>query len=141
MSIGKKLKKGILVPNDNNVISEAEIKYISRIDYPVFSFKHLQDVSFVECKDAKFFKGFLKRLKRYSELGWKQMATDKKHGYGWEILPQESMKPKLPKFVTPEVDLMVLRASNDNKALVGFREWNVFHVLFIEAQFNDIYQH
>lgn len=141
MSTGKKLKKGIIAPDDNNVISEAEIKYISRIDYPVFSFKHLQEVSFDKCKDAKFFRGFLKRLKNYSELGWKRMATDKKHGYGWEPLSQEHIKPALPKSVTPDVDLMVLRASNDNRALVGFREWNIFHVLFIEANFNDIYNH
>lgn len=141
MSIGKKLKKGIITPKDNNVISEAEVKYISKIDYPVFSFKHLQEVSFDKCRDVKFFEGLLKRLKSYSELGWKQMATDKKHGYGWEILPQEQIKPTLPKCITPEVDLMILRASNDNKALVGFREWNIFHVLFIEANFDDIYNH
>jgi len=141
VSTGKKLRKGIIIPNDNNTISEAEIKHISRIDYPIFSFKHLQEVSFDKCKDVKFFMGLLKRLKGYSELGWKQMATDKKHGYGWEFLPQEQIEQALPKSVTPEVDLMVLRASNDNKALVGFREWNIFHILFIEANFNDIYNH
>ena len=51
------------------------------------------------------------------------------------------MKPQLPSVVTPEVHLMVLRSTNDNRALVGFREWNIFHIIFIEANFNDIYDH
>ena len=111
------------------------------IDYPLFSFKHLQKVSFDGDVKAKFFQDFLLRLKKYSDLGWKQMATEKRHDYGWEYLPQDRMKNKLPAAVTPEVQLMVLRSANDKRAMVGFREWNIYHVIFIEAVFNEIYEH
>lgn len=131
----------IKMPKGEKNINQTDIDRMTQIDYPLFSFKHLQKVSFDGDVKTKFFQDFLLRLKKYSDLGWKQMATDKQHGYGWEYLPQNKMKNKLPAAVTPEVRLMILRSANDNRAMVGFREWNIYHVIFIEAIFNDIYEH
>lgn len=131
----------IKLPEGEKNINQTVINRLVKIDYPLFSFKYLQEVSFVENVKAKFFQDFLLRLKKYSELGWKKIATEPKHNYGWEFLSHEQMKHKLPSEVTPEVSLMILRSSNDKRALVGFREWNIFHVIFIEAVFNDIYTH
>ena len=136
------IAKGFIkLPEGEKNINQTDIDQMAQIDYPLFSFKHLQKVSFDGDVKAKFFQDFLLRLKKYSDLGWKQMAIEKRHGYGWEFMPQERMKKQLPAAVTPEVQLMVLRSANDNRAMVGFREWNIFHVIFIEANFNDIYKH
>lgn len=132
----------IKLPEGERNINQKDIERISYIDYPLFSFKYLQEVSFVDKSiQIKFFQTLLIRLKKYSELGWNGMSTSRKHDYGWEYLPQEQMKQQLPSIITPEVDLMILRSSNDNRSMVGFREWNIFHVIFIEAIFNDIYNH
>jgi hypothetical protein len=131
----------IKLPEGEKNINQTDIDRMAQIDYPLFSFKHLQKVSFDGDVKAKFFQDFLLRLKKYSDLGWKQMATEKRHDYGWEYLPQDRMKNKLPAVVTPEVQLMVLRSANDKRAMVGFREWNIYHVIFIEAVFNEIYEH
>lgn len=132
----------IKIPEGERNINQKDIEHITHIDYPLFSFKYLQEVSFIyRTIHAKFFQTLFIRLKKYSLLGWHEMSTSPNHDYGWEFLPQQQMKKQLPSIITPEVDLMILRSSNDNKAMVGFREWNIFHVIFIEASFNAIYNH
>lgn len=37
--------------------------------------------------------------------------------------------------------LLVFRATGDNHVFLGYREENVFQVIFIEYQFGDVYQH
>ena len=136
------IAKGFIkLPEGEKNISQTDLDRMALIDYPLFSFKYLQKVSFDGDIKAKFFQDFLLRLKKYSDLGWKQMAVEKRHDYGWEYLSPDRMKHQLPTAITPEVQLMVLRSSNDKRAMVGFREWNIFHVIFIEANFNDIYEH
>lgn len=136
------IAKGFIkLPEGEKNISQTDLDRMVLIDYPLFSFKYLQKVSFDGDVKTKFFQDFLLRLKKYSDLGWKQMAVEKRHDYGWEYLSHDRMKHQLPTAVTPEVQLMVLRSSNDKRAMVGFREWNIFHVIFIEANFNDIYEH
>ena len=93
----------IKLPEGEKNINQTDIDRMAQIDYPLFSFKHLQKVSFDGDVKAKFFQDFLLRLKKYSDLGWKQMATEKRHDYGWEYLPQDRMKNKLPAAVTPKV--------------------------------------
>ena len=131
----------IKLPEGEKNINQTDIERMALIDYPLFSFKYLQKVSFDNDIKAKFFQDFLLRLKKYSDLGWKQMAVEKRHDYGWEFLPHDRIKQKLPVEITPEVQLMVLKSANDKRAMVGFREWNIYHIIFIEAQFNDIYEH
>ena len=37
--------------------------------------------------------------------------------------------------------LMAFRATGDNHVFLGFREGNVFQVVFVESSFGDIYNH
>lgn len=136
------IAKGFIkLPEGIKNINQTDIDRMALIDYPLFSFKYLQKVSFDGDVKAKFFQDFLLRLKKYSDIGWKQMAIEKRHDYGWEFLTHDRMKCKLPVEITPEVQLMVLRSANDKRAMVGFREWNIYHIIFIEAVFNEIYEH
>ncbi len=136
-----KKKSGIQIkePTQTKTISS---KKLDEYNYPIFCFKHLSDVSFKDCKDVKFFKSYLSRLKGLSELGWSEIEKSDKHQYGIEKLPKESIKHSLPSFVTPEVTKVdVFRATGDNKPFVGLRNGNVFQVFFIESSFGDIYDH
>lgn len=111
----------------------------SKIDYPIFCFKHLK------CKpkkDYKFFANFILRLNKLSNTPWSTIEKTDKHGLGTELIPVDQIKPKLPPFVTPEVTkLLVFRANGDNRPFLGLRDGNVFHVLFIEEKFGDVYDH
>lgn len=111
----------------------------TEVDYPVFCFKHLQET---HNKDYKFYLDFILRLKRISSLSWDYIHTQDRHGYGTEKMPIGKIKKQLPNFITPDVShLTVFRANSDNRPFLGIRNNNVFHVVFIEENFGDIYDH
>lgn len=113
------------------------------IDYPVFCFKYLQDASIKDCTDAGIFYNFLDRLKKLSALGWKEIRISKRHSFGTEKIPIKQIKPKnLPTFITPDVShLTVFRANGNNLPFLGIQNDIIFHVIFIETKFGDIYDH
>lgn len=113
------------------------------LDYPIFSFKYLQDISYLESEDADFLAKFINRLHKLSILGWKGIRTSQRHSFGTEQLEYNQIKPKdkIPSFITPETKFTVFRAHGDNRPFLGIQDKNVFHIIFIEANFGDIYDH
>ena len=114
-----------------------------KYSYPLFSFKHLQtSVSYKNTKDTKFFIVFLERLNKLSLLGWEEIRKSQRHSYGMEKIPIGKIKPQLPNFITPDIkELHVFRATGSNKVFVGLQQEDVFHVIFIEAEFGEVYKH
>lgn len=112
---------------------------VSAIDYPIFCFKYLQ----IEPKgDDPFYAAFIVRLTKLSQLSWSKINTTQRHGFGTEKIPVGQIKPKMPNFVTPDVShLIVFRANGDNRPFLGLRKGNVFHIIFIEERFGDVYNH
>jgi hypothetical protein len=123
------LKNKIKIPSENQ----------NHFDYPIFCFRHLQSKPI---DDNKFYADFVVRLNKLSQLNWNQIQAASRHGFGTEKMPIDQIKPQLPKFITPEItDLIVFRANGDNRPFLGLRNGNVFHVIFLEERFGDIYDH
>ena len=119
----------IKIPSQNNV----------QVDYPVFCFRHLQTKA---KSDYKFYADFIERLKKISSLNWNEILVADRHGFGTEKIPVGQIKPMLPKFITPEIaDLIVFRANGDNRPFLGLRNGSVFHIIFLEEKFGDVYNH
>ena len=109
------------------------------LDYPVFCFRHLQTEP---KKDFKFYADFIERLKKISSLNWNEILIADRHGFGTEKIPVTQIKPMLPKFITPEIsDLIVFRANGDKRPFLGLRNGSVFHIIFLEEKFGDVYNH
>lgn len=116
----------------------------SELDPVFFSFEYLHNISFSEsnCADRKFFASFLLRLQKLSQLGWSKLNAEKRHGYGWEKIPLSAIKPSIRYTPAPDLQyLLCFRAGGDNRVFLGIRQENTFYILFIEAQFGDIYNH
>lgn len=111
--------------------------------YPVFCFKHLLRYSYNECKDPHFFIEFLERLQKLASLGWKEIERASRHGFGTEKIKISQLKPdKLPVIFTDDVnEITVFRATGNNLPFLGQRMNDVFHVVYIETAFGDIYNH
>lgn len=134
-SAKKRLKTRKSERSKIKVPSSTEIK----IDYPLFCFKHLQ-INFNG--DNKFYYEFIERLNKVSKLSWNQINIAQRHGFGTEKMPIGQIKPGLPNFITPDVkDLLVFRANGDNRPFLGIRRNNVFHIIFMEERFGDVYNH
>lgn len=105
-----------------------------------FSFKLLNRISYSECKDPKFFVCLLERLKKLSSLTWNDVSKSDRHTFGYEKIPAKQIKKVFN--VERDIDyLYSFRATGDKHVFLGFREGNIFNVIFIEARFGDIYSH
>ena len=128
---------------DSNLISRKEIEELVSIDHPLFSFKYLQKQSIENCTDADFFRNFIFRLKKLSELGWNEIRKSDRHSFGMEKIPYYKIRPKsqLPEFITPDAEFCAFRATGSNLPFLGIQSGKIFYIVFIEISFGDIYEH
>ena len=112
-------------------------------NYLSFGFKDLRDVSYVKAKnDSGYFVDFIQHLRRFCSLNWNDVRTTQRHGFGTESIDVASLKDGAKELVPSGLTkLLVLRATGNNHALLGYRDGSVFQVLFIEYKFGDIYKH
>lgn len=130
-------KKSIVKPID---ISD-NITGRNKIDYPIFCFKHLQDVSIKGC-DADVYLSLINRIRKLENLGWNEINKSSRHSYGHEGIPISEIKPSLPSFVSEDVEkLYAFRYTGNNLPFLALRNGNILHVIFIETKFGDIYDH
>jgi len=108
-----------------------------------FGFKDLRDISYVKAKnDSSFFVDFIQHLRKFCSLNWNDVRATQRHGFGTESIDVASLKSNAKTHVPSGLTkLLVLRATGNNHAFLGYRDGNVFQVLFIEYQFGDIYKH
>lgn len=109
----------------------------------VFGFSELRPYSYVENhNDTAFFISFLDRLKKLCCIDWNTINTSARHSFGFEMMKVSSLTKSAQQH-TPSgmTSLMALRATGNNHAFLGYRDGNVFQVIFIEYQFGDIYNH
>lgn len=128
---------------ERKVISRSEVETMTKINYPLFSFRYFNDVSVRDCLNPKFFIDFLNRLRSLSILGWEEIRRSSRHSYGMEPISKTQIKHSglLPPFVTREVELHVFRAVGDNRVMVGLQEGKLFHVFFVETRFGEVFSH
>lgn len=109
----------------------------------VFGFSELRPFSYVNShNDSSFFISFFDRLKKLSCLDWNAVNTSARHSFGLEKMPVDSLtvaaKQHVPEGMT---SLLVFRSSGNNRVFLGYRNHNVFQVIFIEYNFGDVYFH
>ncbi len=130
---------------ENKIISHKEISDFANIDYPLFSFRFLRPNSIKNCTNSTFFFDFLIRLKELSEKSWSEIRQSRRHSYGMESLPKSHFKPDMKcigNIITDDVDkLHVFRADKANHSFAGLQIGKIFYIIFIEANFGDIYDH
>ena len=132
----------VKIKHKNNKPDVASTK--TENDSPVFCFKYLQDNSLKNCQNTERLISFFQRCRKLGQLGWKEINKSHRHSFGTEKIPIKGLKPQLDNIpiITPEIkELTVFRYTGDNRPFLGIRRENVFHVIFIEIDFNDIYNH
>lgn len=134
--MGKVKKKG-----QRNKVTDTDKKQDC---YPIFCFKYLMNEPKRDpAGKAGFYAEFIARLKKLSNLGWNAINVSDRHGYGYEKISIKDIKPKnFPSIITPEIkDLLVFRATGDNRAFLGIRSNDIFHIILIEENFGEAYEH
>ena len=108
-----------------------------------FGFSEIRDVSFIKAKnDSAFFIEYIHHLKQFCNMTWGEIRTTQRHGLGSETIGVNRLSRKaLQRVPFGLKKLIVLRATGNNRVFLGYRDGNVFQVLFIEYRFGDIYAH
>lgn len=108
---------------------------------PVFSFEFMANGNgfSVPCCNRDELGHLAQKLFTLSQMTWVEIIQSGRHGLGTEKIATASLKTALPAKVTEDVTLLALRY-NGLKAMVGYRDDRIFHILFIDHNFT-LYDH
>jgi hypothetical protein len=111
-------------------------------DYPIFCFKHFLKSSADNCTKKQLL-DFIERLQKLSVLGWREIRTSSRHGFGSEKIAINELKVSIPS-ITPDMRYVLsFRYGDNNLPFIAIRHNgnSVLHILAIEARHGDIYNH
>lgn len=126
-------------PKHDPVVKPASVPTSASNGYPILCLRHLQDKFGIDQLDAQQCQEFLKKWHKRAKLTWNELNQHGKYGLGSEKLPKSAFKPCIPEQFEQD-KYMVFRHAG-NQPFAGFRAGDVFHVLWIEANWNELYDH
>jgi hypothetical protein len=112
----------------------------------VFSFKHIctgqhapQQCSYPQLKS------FNDKIRILCYLSWSSIDGSPRETNGYEIMPRAFLSRSVPSQVPTQSDILVFRfgggsGSRNTGRIVGFKDGNTFHVLFVDSKL-DLYDH
>jgi len=107
---------------------------------PKFCLHYLRADFDVHALDADGQGAFARTLQKLAGLRWTEIITAGRHGHGSEHIPAAQIKPPIPERFQDRERFMVLRY-HGLLPMAGVRVDDVYHVLWIEPEFNRLYDH
>jgi len=108
---------------------------------PIFSLEKVQDGKYCLSRlDQQNKAMFADSIFRRKSLTWKGIKDIGRHGLGTEKIAKSSINAPIPKFITDEVDNFLAFRYNGKCPMVGYRQRNVFFVLWFDHDFT-LYNH
>ncbi len=106
---------------------------------PIFSLHYLQKSHCLTNCDKEQKSAFADTLYKLSQLTWNQIASSSRHGAGYERISQNAIKAPIPSHLQSDVNLIAFRFCA-LAPMVGYREGNIFHVVWLDRAFT-LYDH
>jgi len=107
---------------------------------PTFCLHFLRDDFDMRALDAAGQAAFAKTLQKLASSRWKDLITAPRHGQGTEFIPARQIKPPIPQQFRDNDRFLVFRYDG-RLPMAGVRARDVYHVLWIEPEFNRLYDH
>lgn len=144
--MSKKRIKDIALNSGKNIkpiISDDTVNrwYLSDERHLAFSFLYMPNgkYSIDSIKDNKFLALILKRLKKLSNMTWKELKLSNRHASGYETIDKKSINGNIPQSITDDTPIIVFRGQGIHP-IAGYRSGKTFHVLFIDRDLT-LYKH
>jgi hypothetical protein len=106
---------------------------------PIFSLHYLQKSHCLSDCDKDEKSAFADTLHKLSQLTWNQIISSSRHGAGCERIPQNAIKATIPPHLQSDINLLAFRFCA-KAPMVGYREGNIFHVVWLDRAFT-LYDH
>ena len=108
---------------------------------PVFCLHHLQsdfDVKALQDKDSQAQLAIT--MHRCAQMRWIDIHQAARHGAGTESIPADQIRAPIPPKFAGQEKFTAFRYRG-KLPMVGVRINDVFHVLWVERQYGDVYDH
>lgn len=138
---GKNIKKPATSKGKNiKIPQERAVNY--DVIPAVFSLRYIQQGNFCFDKMNHQQKSdFAEALYKRRGCTWRELYTTDRKGLGTENIHESQINAPRPNFLKEDVDKYnVLRFSINPARIVGFREENIFYILWIDCK-GDLYDH
>ncbi|MCU0432711.1 MAG: hypothetical protein MUC87_04590 [Bacteroidia bacterium] len=112
----------------------------SPVNYPVFSFKYLHPNYNVEQCEGDDKQALIQRMAMIGRINWNELQLAPRHGIGCEKISKDSIRPGIPAGVPEHIDFFLAFRYNGKKAIIGWRDTFVFHLLYVDRNFS-VYAH
>jgi hypothetical protein len=107
---------------------------------PKFCLNFLQDGFNLHALDTEGQAAFALTLQKLASFKWKELITAPRHGCGTEHISAAQIKPKIPDKFQDQNKFLVFRY-NGKLPMAGVRVEDVYHVLWIERWYGELYDH
>jgi hypothetical protein len=106
---------------------------------PIFSLYYLQKSHCLSDCDKEQKAAFADTLHKLSQLTWNQIISSPRHGSGCEKISRDSIKMVIPSHIKDDAVFIAFRFYG-KAPMVGYREENTFHVIWLDRAFT-LYDH
>lgn len=106
---------------------------------PLFSFHYLQDAYCISRCTREEKAGFADTMRTLSKLTWNEIRLAPRHGLGSEKIERNSIRASIPSNITDDATFLAIRFHR-MKPMVGFRESNIFHIVWFDKSLS-LYDH
>ena len=106
---------------------------------PIFCLRYLEgNYCLTKCQQDER-AAFADKIHRLSKLTWSEIQSQGRHKLGCEKISRDAIKASIPSHITKEVNFLSFRFCG-MKAMVGYRDGSVFHVIWLDRDFT-LYNH
>lgn len=106
-------------------------------DFLSFSLRYVQDDFCISKCQHEDQLAFIQAMLKRKALRWKDLHSAHKHGLGFEKI--KNIIPTIPDCVKDN-SIIACRFSG-KKPMIGFRDKDVFYVVWFEKNYGDVYKH
>ena len=136
------MKKGIKTPKQNK---SSRFTFSETPNYnnmpPIFSLERIVGGKYCfSSLDNEGKKQFAESIFKRRNLDWGEIESLGRHKLGTEKILKKDIKGKIPKFVTEDMAHFLAFRFNGKKPMVGYREKNIFYVLWFDLDLT-LYKH
>ena len=82
---------------------------------------------------------FADKIRRLSQMTWNEIISAHRHGMGFETIPRNAIRSRIPSQITEDATLIAFRFSG-LKPMVGYRAQSMFHIIWFDCSYN-LYDH
>jgi hypothetical protein len=106
---------------------------------PCFCFQYIHsEYNSSVCTDEQKI-ALVHTLEKLSALTWVDIEGSHRHGLGAEKITKSSIHPTIPNTVPHDAVFLAIRFAG-KAPMIGFRERNIFHIVFLDSKFS-VYDH